>query len=436
MHSSLIYDNISDLSDFSTQMTKHAMSAYLQFAAPHDFLHPSTKTGHSMYKYPMFLTLIDSLDTLFIMNLSHYHTAKHFVKHANLHQDQNISFFEMNIRVVGGLLGIYALDNDEMYLNKATKFADALLDTLNDTKIPYTFINIVGKTGHYPKWTHYNAILSEFTTFQLEYFQLSKLTNNPRYREYAESIYHLLFSIPLTYKGVYPSFFNPVNLTFINNHHYSIGAFGDSFYEYLLKYAILTNNVFYKYKFDEAILAIINYYTQYQTLPQSHIHDKFDHLTCFLGGVLALSAYKYPNHASATLHIHYAKEFTDYCWDHYIIQPTGLAPDTAFEYIAYGPWYKLRPELVESVFYLYAITKQPKYLKMNFIIMRRIQMFCYTPHGYMSVNVITANKRDPQDSWFIAETLKYLFLTFVSSSSDVVLDHYLLTTQGHFIPYT
>ena len=41
-----------------------------------------------------------------------------------------------------------------------------------------------------------------------------------------------------------------------------------------------------------------------------------------------------------------------------------------------------------------------------------------------------AGKRDEQESFFIAETLKYLYLIF--SDADVIsLDDWVLTTEGH-----
>ena len=427
-HTKLIYENTEDLNDFAIGMTRHAIQTYLQFAAPMDFLNPSTKTGHNMYNYTMYLTLIDSLDTLYLMELPEYDLAKEAMKDAHFHYNQSISFFEMNIRIVGGLLGIYTLTTDQLYLTKAQLFVDDILDTLNHSVIPYTFLNLVEKRGHYPKWTKRKAILSEFTTFQLEYFQLSKLTNNPKYRYYAEGIYDIIFGVPLKLKGLYPSFFNPINLTFVNS-HLSVGAFGDSCYEYFLKYAILTKNKFYKMKFDESMFVVIQYFKSHGKLIQSHIEDKFDHLTCFLGGILALSAFHFAEDQVATLHLEFAVKFTDYCWAHYNSQPTGLGPDISDnDFVAEDPWFNLRPELAESVFYLYRITGEKKYLKINFKIMQRIQLFCYSDTGYMSVNVIDGKKRDPQDSWFLSETLKYLYLTF---NDKLSLDEYVFTTEGH-----
>ena len=79
----------------------------------------------------MGITLVDSLDTLHLLGLkeelSH---ARHRVETIQYERDYDASFFETTIRHLGGLLSIYHLTKDEMYLRKVFLFRkSSVLDT-------------------------------------------------------------------------------------------------------------------------------------------------------------------------------------------------------------------------------------------------------------------------------------------------------------------
>lgn len=58
-------------------------------------------------------------------------------------QNGEISVFETNIRVVGGLLTCYALTGDVMFRDKAKAVADKLLPAFETpTGIPYALVNL------------------------------------------------------------------------------------------------------------------------------------------------------------------------------------------------------------------------------------------------------------------------------------------------------
>lgn len=101
-------------------MFKHAWDGYTRYAWGKDELYPVTKTGSS--SFGMGLTIIDSLDTMWLMGLTEdYHRARDWVAN-NLNfakVQRKVSVFETNIRVLGGLLAIYHLSNDDMFLQKA-----------------------------------------------------------------------------------------------------------------------------------------------------------------------------------------------------------------------------------------------------------------------------------------------------------------------------
>lgn len=75
--------------------------------------------------------------------------------------------------------------------------------------------------------------------------------------------------------------------------------------------------------------------------------------------------------------------------------------------------YPLRPELIESVMYLHRATKDPWLVNVGVDILRSIQHSAWTPCGYATVkNVITHQLEDRMESFFLAETTKYLYLLF------------------------
>jgi hypothetical protein len=94
------------------------------------------------------------------------------------------------------------------------------------------------------------------------------------------------------------------------------------------------------------------------------------------------------------------------------------------------PGYPLRPEIVESAFYLYRFTKDPKYLDMGRIFFEGIRARCRTEAGYTVLkSVDTGEKGDLMPSYFLAETLKYFYLLFSEEPWD--FDKAVFNTEAH-----
>jgi len=103
------------------QAFKHAWKAYTQYAWGKDEVNPVSHTGSSTL-FSMGLTIVDSLDTLWIMGLrEEYQRARGWVaENLDIERKSNtVSLFECTIRILGGLLGIFHLTGDKMYLDKA-----------------------------------------------------------------------------------------------------------------------------------------------------------------------------------------------------------------------------------------------------------------------------------------------------------------------------
>jgi len=98
--------------------------------------------------------------------------------------------------------------------------------------------------------------------------------------------------------------------------------------------------------------------------------------------------------------------------------------------------YYLRPEIIESAYYLYHYTSDPKYLKMGEAFYRGLLHYCRTDEAYAYLNdVILKQKGDGMESFFFAETLKYLYLLF--APKDLLpFDKIIFTTEAHPIRRT
>lgn len=86
---------------------------------------------------------------------------------------------------------------------------------------------------------------------------------------------------------------------------------------------------------------------------------------------------------------------------------------------------------------MWRITKDPKYRQWGFEIANAIEYMCKIKSGGYAgvegVNMTPWRYRDSQESFFLAKTLKYLYLLF--SSDDVLpLDKWVFNTEAHPFP--
>jgi Glycosyl hydrolase family 47 len=78
-----------------------------------------------------------------------------------------------------------------------------------------------------------------------------------------------------------------------------------------------------------------------------------------------------------------------------------------------GAGYPLRPEIVESTYYLHRLTRDPQYLRMGATLFDSFVKNCRTADGYATLkSVVTKEKSDEMQSFLFAETLKYFYLLF------------------------
>ncbi|KRZ03391.1 Mannosyl-oligosaccharide alpha-1,2-mannosidase isoform B, partial [Trichinella zimbabwensis] len=441
------------------QMMIHAWDGYANYSWGANELKPLTNKSHlgSVFgRSSLGLSIVDALDTLYIMGLmDRFDAGRQWVKD-NLDFSKahgTLSVFETTIRYIGGLLSVYALTNDTMFVTKAAEVADFLLPAFDTpTGIPEALVDISRGTSQNWPWAPGGAsILSEFGTLQLEFEYLSIVTGKPIYLEKVSRIRDYLQNIVKPEK-LYYNYLNPKSGEW-GSRFVSVGALGDSFYEYLLKSWLISDkaDLVAKQMYDEAMAAIIEHMlfvskgglTYFGELKSSHINHKMDHLACFIGGLFALHSVN--EEEAYDKYMPLAKQITTTCHESYVRSKTHLGPEgfsfknpdkEAMALVGAESVYILRPEVVESYFYLWRTTKEPIYREWAWDFAVAIEKYCKTASGYSGIkNVYDVNpeKDDVQQSFFLAETLKYLYLIF--SPDDVIpLDQWVFTSEAHPFP--
>ena len=98
---------------------RHAWEGYKKYAWGHDELRPISRS-HSEW-FGIGLTIIDSLDTMLLMNLrEEFQQAREWVANSlTFEKNVDVNLFETTIRVLGGLLSAYHLSRDDLFLRKA-----------------------------------------------------------------------------------------------------------------------------------------------------------------------------------------------------------------------------------------------------------------------------------------------------------------------------
>ncbi|KAL9879138.1 mannosyl-oligosaccharide alpha-1,2-mannosidase IA [Glossina fuscipes] len=445
--------------DRIVKMMEHAWHNYKLYAWGKNELRPLTQRGHigSIFgASDLGATIIDGLDTLYIMGLeTEYKEGRDWIerKFTLDNVSAELSVFETNIRFIGGLLTMYAFTGDAMYKEKAQQVADKLLPAFQTpTGIPHSLINPkTGMSKNYGWASGSSSILSEFGTLHLEFSYLSDITGNPLYRERVQTIRQILKEIEKP-KGLYPNFLNPKTGKW-GQLHMSLGALGDSFYEYLLKAWLQSGQADEEARqmFDDAMLAIISHMvrtsrnglTYVSDLKFERLEHKMDHLACFAGGIFALAANTRQSENTEKF-MEIGKGITNTCHESYIRSSTRLGPE-AFRFgeaaearalKSSEKYYILRPETVESYFVLWRLTHDQKYRDWGWDVVLALEKHCRTTHGYSGIKNVyqeVPQKDDVQQSFFLAETLKYLYLLF-SDDSLLPLDEWVFNTEAHPLP--
>ena len=404
----------------------HAWNGYKKYAWGHDDLKPLSKTHHDWYGQSLLMTPVDALDTMIIMGMTNEAdtTRRYIVEHLSFDKDISVQNFEITIRLLGGLLTNYQLTGDRRLLTMAEDLGNRLLPVFaSPTGMPYRYVNL--RTGQVRDPVSNPA---ETGTLLIEFGTLSKLTGRTVFYDKAKR------ALVETYRrrspiGLVGEWINVETGEWTNPDSHISGAI-DSYYEYLLKCWRLFGDQECKEMWQGSERAIQKYLADSQsthgTVPANkrqpasnwtrgelwygHADMKtgvrtkttYGALDAFFPAVLALSG----DLERAKL----LQESSFRMWNQ-----NGIEPEE-FDYREnklVSPGYPLRPEIVESTYYLYQYTRDPYYLQMGEKLWRDFVKHCRTDEGYAALkSVVTKEKSDGMQSFLFAETFKYFYLLF------------------------
>ncbi|XP_023562641.1 ER degradation-enhancing alpha-mannosidase-like protein 3 [Octodon degus] len=440
------------------EMFDHAYGNYMEHAYPADELMPLTCRGRVRGQEPsrgdvddalgkFSLTLIDSLDTLVVLNKTKEFedAVKKVLRDVNLDNDVVVSVFETNIRVLGGLLGGHSLAimlkekgeymqwyNDEL-LQMAKQLGYKLLPAFNTTSgLPYPRINLKfgirkpeARTG-----TETDTCTACAGTLILEFAALSRFTGATIFEEYARKALDFLWE-----KRQRSS--NLVGVT-INIHtgdwvrkDSGVGAGIDSYYEYLLKAYVLLGDDSFLERFNTHYDAIMRYISQPPLLLDVHIHKPMLNARTWMDALLAF----FPGLQVLKGDIRPAIETHEMLYQ--VIKKHNFLPEAfTTDFRVHWAQHPLRPEFAESTYFLYKATGDPYYLEVGKTLIENLNKYARVPCGFAAMkDVRTGSHEDRMDSFFLAEMFKYLYLLF-ADKEDIIFDieDYIFTTEAHLLP--
>jgi len=436
----------------------HAWRSYEEHAWGDDEVNPLSRT--SIKSFGMGLTLVDSLDTMHLMGLSsQFAAACEWVKEElTFGTQEDVNVFEVTIRILGGLLSAYELSSSTPLLDAAEELGLRMLFAFDTpTGLPYGTIGLRSGRRYNPGWAGGASTIAEVGTLQLEFRALSRHTGNPAFEAVAQRIMAHLRNMrrpPALPAGLYPTFISPTSGQFTSQ-HVTLGARADSLYEYLLKQWLFSSKTDARVRsmYAESVRSIMKHLVKYGGLRCNNCSyigswnfytkaytNSMDHLVCFVPGMLALGVQQ--GVLEEVEHMAVAEHLMRTCYKMYADSPTGLAPEIATfrnheRAVAAESQARhnlLRPETIESLFILWRQTANDMYREWGWEIFQAIERHCkISGGGYSGLKDVTQHgveHNGKMESFFTAETLKYLWLLF-SDGSVIPLEQYVFNTEAH-----
>jgi mannosidase alpha-like ER degradation enhancer 2 len=412
-------------SDVRTEFL-HAWNGYKQYAWGHDDLKPLSKSYHDWHAVPLYMTAVDAMDALTIMGFDEEAKAdrEYVATHLTFDHDIEVKNFEITIRILGALVTNYQMTRDARLLALAEDLGKRLLPVFDSpTGMPYGYVNL--KTG---KVRGNVTNPAEIGTLLIEFGTLSKLTDDPIFYNRAKSALVALYNrrSPLDLVG---SQINVETGQWVDSSSHVSGGI-DSYYEYLLKCSRLFNDSACADMWKTSIAAVHTYlahdtngllnYRVVNMYTGKPIENYTGALDAFFPAVLAL--------AGDTARARRLEESFYRTWTTFGIEPEGL--DYVTMKVQY-PGYPLRPEIIESAYYLHYFTGDPRYLEMGRTFFESLKKYCRNETGYATLkDVTTKEQSDEMESFFLAETMKYLYLLFAPRET-LDLEKTVFNTEAH-----
>lgn len=409
------------------QETLRTWNAYKKYAWGHDVLAPLSGSYKDWYKESLAISPIDAYSTLHLMGFKDEieEIETYVIDSLDFNKDIDVKIFEVNIRILGGLLAMYGLSENPKILEKAKDFANRMLPAFNtQTGIPKYWVNL--KTGVARGDT---VNVAEAATYTMEMGILSYYTKDPKYYQAGKKATLAIYN-RRSELGLIGDVINVESGEWVSKQSH-ICAGVDSYYEYLYKSYLLFGDPELKEVWDESISAINKY------LPEEHQNMTwYGRVNMNTGekesSVVTLYDAFFPALLALSGNIEQAEKLQltwDWLWDKYGLEP--MVYDYKKDTPNY-PAYDLNPEIMESAYYLYHFTQDSVYYNMNRQYWKDIQQFCRTDIAFTSIkDVQTMEQKDYMPTFFLAETLKYLYLTFSCDNGTFDFDDHVFNTEAH-----
>ncbi len=418
--------NKAEMAERVRQEFLHAWNGYKQYAWGHDELKPLSKSYRDWHSVSLNMTPVDALDTMILMGLDDEaaKTREFIAKNLTFDHDIFVKNFEITIRMLGGLLSSYLLTGDKRLLAQAQDLGNRLLPVFSSpTGMPYVDVNL--KTGAV---RNEETNPAEIGTLLIEFGTLSKLTGKQVFYDKAKRALVELYNrcSPI---GLVGSTINVKTGAWTDATSHISGGI-DSYYEYLLKCSLLFGDKDCERMWQASIEALNKYvaddspaglwYAQVNMNTGARVSRHYGALDAFFPAVLALSS-----------DLNRAQRLEESCykmWTTFGIEPEEF--DYSSMKVTYNG-YALRPEIIESAYYLRHFTGDARYLEMGKAFFESLVKYCRTDVAYAALSDVEAKtKADRMESFFLAETLKYLYLLFAPAQT-LDLNTVIFNTEAH-----
>lgn len=438
--------------DAVRNLTIHCWRAYRRYAWKRDALLPISGGGRDQFS-GWAATLVDSLDTLWIMGLRDEFdeavAAVAEIDFGRVSSSEHINIFETNIRYLGGLLAAYGLSKRGILLSKAIELGDLIYGGFNTpNRMPVDNIHFDSARSGVGLTVEGQVVSASPGTLSLELTHLSQLTGDPKYYSAISRVTELFYqgqnhtALP----GLFPMYVSMASQDVTSGLTFTLGGCADSLYEYFPKMHTLISGAGDRYEsltvgFIEAakkhlffqpmipdehsvnILISGNVDVDSEGVP--HLDPESEHLTCFIGATLALAGKVLNREEDVEIGARLARG----CAYAYRAFPTGIMPERynmvvcdddandrrcrwdeekwiketkkRREYKSYlpkgfttakDPRYILRPEAIESVFYLWRITGKDEWQESAWQMFTAVVNATTAEFGSASVKDVTVTK--------------------------------------------
>lgn len=402
------------------------------------------------------LTLVDSLDTLVMMgDIDEFEVAiRRIINDLSFDTDIVVSVFETNIRMLGGLLSAHILaksiqdktDLSIRYLNSTARrqlnwYGSEILDLAEDlgrrllpafdtkTGIPHPRVNLKYGMESNELRSVQETCTACAGSLILEFATLSRLTGDSIFEEKARQALDSIWEHRHQSTDLVGTVLNVDSGEWVRRES-GVGAGSDSYYEYLLKAYILLGDTTYLHRFNRHYSSVMRYISRGPFLIDVHMHRPnriakgfMDALSAFWPGLQVL---KGDLRAAISTHAMFNEVIRRHSY-----LPEAFTTDLQ----VYWANHQMRPEFLESTYFLHRAIKEDYYLEIGKEILKKLQDL-KVDCGFAGLkDVRTGVHDDKMSSFVLAETLKYLYLLFSNDNeTHVDLDKFIFSTEGHLLP--